>query len=95
MFLKLEPFAFQLLQLLAAFDLVMAKASRVGAVMVVDDELARDRIEVLQAAGRQAKEKLTAKSVEPGKYDLVLSPALALSTNSFLSASVNKNAEFA
>jgi len=33
-----------------------------------------DLIEDARAAGRQAKEKLTAKSVEPGKYDLVLSP---------------------
>jgi len=33
-----------------------------------------DLIEDAKAAGRQAKEKLTAKSVEPGKYDLVLSP---------------------
>jgi TldD protein len=33
-----------------------------------------DLVEDARAAGRQAKEKLTAKSVEPGKYDLVLSP---------------------
>ena len=33
-----------------------------------------DIIEDARAAGRQAKEKLTAKSVEAGKYDLVLSP---------------------
>ena len=33
-----------------------------------------DIIEDARAAGRQAREKLTAKSVEPGKYDLVLSP---------------------
>jgi len=33
-----------------------------------------DLIEDARAAGRQAREKLTAKSVEPGKYDLVLSP---------------------
>ena len=33
-----------------------------------------DLIEDARAAGRQAKEKLTAKSVAPGKYDLVLSP---------------------
>ncbi|WP_374583327.1 TldD/PmbA family protein [Pseudoduganella sp.] len=33
-----------------------------------------DLIEDAKAAGRQAKEKLSAKSVEPGKYDLVLSP---------------------
>ncbi|MES2129390.1 MAG: TldD/PmbA family protein [Pseudomonadota bacterium] len=33
-----------------------------------------DLIEDARAAGRQAKEKLTAKSVTPGKYDLVLSP---------------------
>ncbi|MTW09712.1 TldD/PmbA family protein [Pseudoduganella eburnea] len=33
-----------------------------------------DLVEDAKAAGRQAKEKLTAKSVEPGKYDLVLSP---------------------
>ena len=33
-----------------------------------------DLIEDARACGRQAKEKLTAKSVEPGKYDLVLSP---------------------
>jgi TldD protein len=31
-------------------------------------------IEDARAAGRQAREKLTAKSIEPGKYDLVLSP---------------------
>ncbi|QGZ40775.1 TldD protein [Pseudoduganella flava] len=35
---------------------------------------AYDLIEDARAAGRQAKEKLTAKSVDPGKYDLVLSP---------------------
>jgi TldD protein len=33
-----------------------------------------DLIEDARAAGKQAKEKLTAKSVDPGKYDLVLSP---------------------
>jgi len=33
-----------------------------------------DLIEDARAAGRQAREKLGAKSVEPGKYDLVLSP---------------------
>jgi TldD protein len=33
-----------------------------------------DLIEDARAAGRQAKAKLTAKSVTPGKYDLVLSP---------------------
>jgi TldD protein len=33
-----------------------------------------DLIEDARAAGKQAKEKLTAKSVEPGKYDLMLSP---------------------
>ena len=33
-----------------------------------------DLVEDARAAGRQAKEKLSAKSVEPGKYDLVLSP---------------------
>jgi TldD protein len=33
-----------------------------------------DLIEDARAAGRQAKAKLTAKSVEPGKYDLVLAP---------------------
>jgi TldD protein len=33
-----------------------------------------DLIEDARAAGKQAKSKLTAKSVEPGKYDLVLSP---------------------
>jgi TldD protein len=33
-----------------------------------------DIVEDARAAGRQAREKLTAKSVEPGKYDLVLSP---------------------
>jgi len=33
-----------------------------------------DLIEDARAAGRQAKEKLSAKSVAPGKYDLVLSP---------------------
>ncbi|MES3020595.1 MAG: TldD/PmbA family protein [Pseudomonadota bacterium] len=33
-----------------------------------------DIVEDARTAGRQAREKLTAKSVEPGKYDLVLSP---------------------
>ncbi len=33
-----------------------------------------DLAEDARAAGRQAREKLSAKSVEPGKYDLVLSP---------------------
>ena len=33
-----------------------------------------DMAEDARIAGRQAREKLTAKSVEPGKYDLVLSP---------------------
>ncbi len=33
-----------------------------------------DLVEEARACGRQAKDKLTAKSVEPGKYDLVLSP---------------------
>jgi len=33
-----------------------------------------DIIEDARLAGKQAREKLTAKSVEPGKYDLVLSP---------------------
>jgi TldD protein len=33
-----------------------------------------DLVEDARAAGRQAREKLTAKSVEPGKYDLVLAP---------------------
>jgi TldD protein len=33
-----------------------------------------DLIEDARAAGRQARDKLAAKSVEPGKYDLVLSP---------------------
>ena len=33
-----------------------------------------DLIEDARAAGRQARAKLSAKSVEPGKYDLVLSP---------------------
>ncbi|MBC3807973.1 TldD/PmbA family protein [Undibacterium seohonense] len=33
-----------------------------------------DVIEEAREAGRQAREKLSAKSVEPGKYDLVLSP---------------------
>ena len=33
-----------------------------------------DLVEEARACGRQAREKLTAKSVEPGKYDLVLSP---------------------
>jgi TldD protein len=33
-----------------------------------------DLIEDARAAGRHAKEKLTAKSVMPGKYDLVLAP---------------------
>jgi TldD protein len=33
-----------------------------------------DLIEDARACGRQAREKLTAKSVAPGKYDLVLSP---------------------
>jgi len=31
-------------------------------------------VEDAQLAGRQAREKIAAKSVEPGKYDLVLSP---------------------
>ncbi|GAB3381058.1 TldD/PmbA family protein [Massilia agri] len=33
-----------------------------------------DLVEDARLAGKQAREKLTAKSVEPGKYDLVLSP---------------------
>jgi TldD protein len=33
-----------------------------------------DMIEDAKSAAKQAKEKLTAKSVEPGKYDLVLDP---------------------
>jgi len=33
-----------------------------------------DLIEDARSAGRHAREKLTAKSVEPGKYDLVLAP---------------------
>ena len=33
-----------------------------------------DIVEDARAAGRQAREKLSAKSVEPGKYDLVLAP---------------------
>ena len=33
-----------------------------------------DIVEDARLAGRQAREKLSAKSVEPGKYDLVLSP---------------------
>ena len=33
-----------------------------------------DIIEDARLAGKQARDKLTAKSVEPGKYDLVLSP---------------------
>jgi len=33
-----------------------------------------DIVEDARLAGKQAREKLTAKSVEPGKYDLVLSP---------------------
>jgi TldD protein len=33
-----------------------------------------DLIEDARAAGKQAREKLSAKTVEPGKYDLVLSP---------------------
>ena len=33
-----------------------------------------DLVEDARAAGRQAREKLGAKSIEPGKYDLVLSP---------------------
>jgi TldD protein len=33
-----------------------------------------DLVEDARLAGRQAREKLSAKSVEPGKYDLVLSP---------------------
>ena len=35
---------------------------------------AYDLIEDARAAGRQAREKLSAKTVEPGKYDLVLAP---------------------
>ena len=34
-----------------------------------------DILEDMKAAARQATEKLTAKSVEPGKYDLVLDPS--------------------
>jgi len=34
-----------------------------------------DMIEDARAAAQQAREKLTAKSVEPGKYDLVLDPS--------------------
>jgi TldD protein len=33
-----------------------------------------DLVEEARAAGKQAREKLSAKSVEPGKYDLVLAP---------------------
>jgi TldD protein len=33
-----------------------------------------DIVEEARAAGRQAREKLSAKSVEPGKYDLVIAP---------------------
>jgi TldD protein len=33
-----------------------------------------DIVEEARSAGRQAREKLTAKSVDPGKYDLVLAP---------------------
>jgi TldD protein len=33
-----------------------------------------DIVEEARAAGRQAREKLSAKSVEPGRYDLVLAP---------------------
>ncbi|UOD32578.1 TldD/PmbA family protein [Massilia violaceinigra] len=33
-----------------------------------------DIVEDARAAGRQAREKLSAKTVEPGKYDLVLAP---------------------
>jgi len=33
-----------------------------------------DIVEEARAAGRQAREKLTAKTVEPGRYDLVLAP---------------------
>ena len=33
-----------------------------------------DIVEEARLAGRQAREKISAKSVEPGKYDLVLSP---------------------
>ena len=33
-----------------------------------------DLIEEARESGRQAREKLSAKSIEPGKYDLVLSP---------------------
>jgi TldD protein len=33
-----------------------------------------DIVEEARAAGRQAREKLTAKPVEPGRYDLVLAP---------------------
>jgi len=35
---------------------------------------AYDLVEDARAAGKQAREKLSAKSVEPGKYDLVLAP---------------------
>ena len=33
-----------------------------------------DIVEEARSAGRQAREKLTAKSVDPGKYDLVIAP---------------------
>jgi TldD protein len=33
-----------------------------------------DLVEEARAAGRQAREKITARSVEPGRYDLVLAP---------------------
>ena len=33
-----------------------------------------DSVEDARLAGKQAREKLSAKSVEPGQYDLVLSP---------------------
>ena len=48
-----------------------------GAVSEIVTPLYRDRYDMLadaKAAGRQVKEKLAAKPVEPGKYDLVLDP---------------------
>ncbi len=56
------------------FDATPANKLRAAGGVTTLYNGAYDIIEDARAAGRQAKEKLTAKSVEPGKYDLVLSP---------------------
>jgi TldD protein len=50
------------------------KIKAAGGVCTLYKNNSYDLIEDARACGRTAKEKLTAKSVEPGKYDLVLSP---------------------